>query len=757
MAFLLRERNMASLLSAVRTRFFDKSNKPLAGGKVYTYEANSTNPKVTWSDEALTVQNTNPVLLDNEGTALIFFSGKYRFRIEDRYGVLVEDNPSVTSLVGIDGVTSDIVKDGDESQKDINDKSLAMCETVAQLRTLKPRKDGAVMFVKSHSNNGSGGVNYIWNEDSLLPDDDGYIIKSETTDTGRWIADYGTSPITPRHFGAKGDGVNDERLQCEKSIVVAEKLKIKWLVQKDDIYLLNSYANYSEIAHFSAGLLPLFSEQNYDIQGRLKVGPYFDGRDFLVFTDINAADPLNFKPVSNWKMYGGGTFDFSLAGSRKDAEHHKQRQGVYTVYSIGVSVSGLDFVDGDLPNCITTSLLGKDFTIDGCTFKNLMSTDITNDDHSTIYGTSAQTKVRNCFFQMSTTNAKLNACAVELHNSNSYFIDSIVKGYRASHIIAAITTENPYITDIRVSGLTCEVYRNFSILDVWTGSTLVDAKVYGNTITVLPFPDADELAAAGFTGNKQGGNAFVYVTNDSQEGHDLVQGQCFSVRYYDNTYINPVDPNHSSEYKSLLFVYKAMSLGIEFYNNTVSVPNIIRVEEGQKQYINRLRIDSLIIRDNVYDGTVLNKDAPIDLWCRNIQASVINIGLKTATIINTLANIYVESLEFSEGNTFKVNPEHSENIAKCFNVTEGLFNIPSNKLSYPATIGVYVNQVQVGVSDFYANNIKTAKIIGRGALPDTITVSDYVSNADTSKLTAIAFNSGSSFGTFNARLLLSNM
>ena len=95
---------------------FDKSNKPLAGGKVYTYEAKSTNPKVTWSDEALTVQNTNPVLLDNEGTALIFFSGKYRFRIEDKYGVLVEDNPSVTSLVGIDGVTSDIVKDGDENQ-----------------------------------------------------------------------------------------------------------------------------------------------------------------------------------------------------------------------------------------------------------------------------------------------------------------------------------------------------------------------------------------------------------------------------------------------------------------------------------------------------------------------------------------------------------------------------------------------------------------------------------------------------------------
>ncbi|HFX6379640.1 TPA: hypothetical protein ACIFDR_003564, partial [Acinetobacter baumannii] len=138
---------MASLLSAVRTRFFDKSNKPLAGGKVYTYEANSTNPKVTWSDEALTVQNTNPVLLDNEGTALIFFSGKYRFRIEDKYGVLVEDNPSVTSFVGIDGVTSDIVKDGDENQKTINDKTTQYVDTIVDLSNLLVRKNNQKVIV----------------------------------------------------------------------------------------------------------------------------------------------------------------------------------------------------------------------------------------------------------------------------------------------------------------------------------------------------------------------------------------------------------------------------------------------------------------------------------------------------------------------------------------------------------------------------------------------------------------------------------
>ncbi|MEB3793658.1 hypothetical protein MSG72_01440 [Acinetobacter sp. IK22] len=142
---------MASLLSAVRTRFFDKSNKPLAGGKVYTYEANSTNPKVTWSDEALTVQNTNPVLLDNEGTALIFFSGKYRFRIEDKYGALVEDNPSVTSLVGIDGVTSDIVSTtivDSPNQDDFNKKAVTTVESIADLNNLD-KWDGRTIYVKN--------------------------------------------------------------------------------------------------------------------------------------------------------------------------------------------------------------------------------------------------------------------------------------------------------------------------------------------------------------------------------------------------------------------------------------------------------------------------------------------------------------------------------------------------------------------------------------------------------------------------------
>lgn len=215
---------MASLLSAVRTRFFDKSNKPLAGGKVYTYEANSTNPKVTWSDEALTVQNTNPVLLDNEGTALIFFAGKYRFRIEDKYGVLIEDNPSVTSLVGIDGVTSDIVKDGNEDQKSINDKSKQYVDTLADLLSLNVRKNGQLAEVSRFATDRQfGGGTFKFNQ-TRVSENDGISVFNG------WERCNLPEKISPYLAGAYGDFTNDDIDAIEKAKVLAKTLNTSVLI-----------------------------------------------------------------------------------------------------------------------------------------------------------------------------------------------------------------------------------------------------------------------------------------------------------------------------------------------------------------------------------------------------------------------------------------------------------------------------------------------------------------------------------------------
>ena len=53
-------------------RAFDEDGEPLAGGKLYAYEAGTTDPADTYSDAALTTPNTNPVILDANGEALVY-------------------------------------------------------------------------------------------------------------------------------------------------------------------------------------------------------------------------------------------------------------------------------------------------------------------------------------------------------------------------------------------------------------------------------------------------------------------------------------------------------------------------------------------------------------------------------------------------------------------------------------------------------------------------------------------------------------
>lgn len=56
---------------------------PNVGGKLYTYAAGTSTPQVTWTDAAQTVPNTNPVVLDARGEALIFWNGNYKVVLKD--------------------------------------------------------------------------------------------------------------------------------------------------------------------------------------------------------------------------------------------------------------------------------------------------------------------------------------------------------------------------------------------------------------------------------------------------------------------------------------------------------------------------------------------------------------------------------------------------------------------------------------------------------------------------------------------------
>ena len=91
---------MYPLLTNINSQFIDSCGKPLSGGKVYTYEANTTTPKLTYADTNGQSPNTNPIILDESGRANIYLAdGAYRIRVLDRNEALIADTNKISRYV----------------------------------------------------------------------------------------------------------------------------------------------------------------------------------------------------------------------------------------------------------------------------------------------------------------------------------------------------------------------------------------------------------------------------------------------------------------------------------------------------------------------------------------------------------------------------------------------------------------------------------------------------------------------------------
>src|SRR6185312_16934579 len=96
------------LPQAVET-FVDANGKPLAGGSVYMYIPNTTTFKNTYQDPALTILNTNPIILNASGQAIIWGTGSYRQQVFDVNGNLIWDQVTEDTSAGLIGnMTDDI-------------------------------------------------------------------------------------------------------------------------------------------------------------------------------------------------------------------------------------------------------------------------------------------------------------------------------------------------------------------------------------------------------------------------------------------------------------------------------------------------------------------------------------------------------------------------------------------------------------------------------------------------------------------------
>lgn len=105
---------MAVLLPWISQKF-THGGKPLVGGKIWSYQAGTTTPAVTFSDRAGLIPNTNPVILNSEGEANIWLApGNFKFVIMDRNDVVLKTIDNVAPADGGGGgiIDSDYVFDG---------------------------------------------------------------------------------------------------------------------------------------------------------------------------------------------------------------------------------------------------------------------------------------------------------------------------------------------------------------------------------------------------------------------------------------------------------------------------------------------------------------------------------------------------------------------------------------------------------------------------------------------------------------------
>ena len=108
-----------SALWPVTQQFQAKNGSNLVAGKVYIYYQGRTALATTYHDEAGTVVNANPVLLDNNGRATVFVNTKYSYTIVvcDYYGkelfsqdITLHDVISTEIVIGSDGFEAEYGK-----------------------------------------------------------------------------------------------------------------------------------------------------------------------------------------------------------------------------------------------------------------------------------------------------------------------------------------------------------------------------------------------------------------------------------------------------------------------------------------------------------------------------------------------------------------------------------------------------------------------------------------------------------------------
>ena len=158
-----------SLSPWLKPRFFiTGTNRPLAGGLMYTYKAGTTDPATTYSDDSGT-PNTNPIQLNSDGQCDLFLDDavSYRIILKNSAGVTQFDKDHIASL-----------------------GSTQLFNSIAALRLRSGTSIANAAKTLGYYAAGDGGGNaFYWDSTSTATDNGVTVIKPTlVSGAGRWLA-----------------------------------------------------------------------------------------------------------------------------------------------------------------------------------------------------------------------------------------------------------------------------------------------------------------------------------------------------------------------------------------------------------------------------------------------------------------------------------------------------------------------------------------------------------------------------------------
>lgn len=141
-----------SLFPNPKFQTYDSNGDPLSGGKLYTYEAGTVTAKRTFSDKGLSTPNTNPIILDSRGEAIVYGSGDYKFILKNSADSLI------WTFDNLRGVAQTVWEQNafypDASESDQGAATVAGDKTVKDfVDAIGTTKKATIIFVRGNTGN----------------------------------------------------------------------------------------------------------------------------------------------------------------------------------------------------------------------------------------------------------------------------------------------------------------------------------------------------------------------------------------------------------------------------------------------------------------------------------------------------------------------------------------------------------------------------------------------------------------------------